>query len=185
MSMSRVSPVNWAAPARELAPLVELILSERGQVGELYPVLLNSPPIAAGMIHIGNAVRKEATLDAGIRELVICFVGTVNGADYEVFRHRSIAQDVGVPAEKIDALPRWPEADLWLPQERAVLQYAHEMTTSVRVRDASFTAIRGCFSDREIVELTVTIAYYNMISRILVALEIGTTPDTACDGARP
>ena len=40
------------------------------------------------------------------------------------------------------------------------------------VPEEIFLAVRGHFSERETLELTVTVAAYNMVSRVLVALEV-------------
>ena len=46
------------------------------------------------------------------------------------------------------------------------------MTLQVQVPQAVFDAARAHFSDRELVELTATVAAYNMVSRFLEALQI-------------
>jgi alkylhydroperoxidase family enzyme len=53
-----------------------------------------------------------------------------------------------------------------------VLAYAKAMTLQVQVPEAVFTAVRTHFGDRELVELTATVAAYNMVSRFLEALQI-------------
>ena len=51
--------------------------------------------------------------------------------------------------------------------------YRHEeITTDVEVKDSTFDELRPRFSEQEILELTVTCPYYNMICRVLVALHI-------------
>jgi alkylhydroperoxidase family enzyme len=56
--------------------------------------------------------------------------------------------------------------------QRAVLEYTETMTREIRVPDNVFEKVRKCFDDQEIVELTVTIAAYNLVSRFLEALQI-------------
>jgi alkylhydroperoxidase family enzyme len=46
------------------------------------------------------------------------------------------------------------------------------MTRGIRVPDPIFTEVRRHFDDREVVELTATIAGYNLVSRFLVAMQI-------------
>ena len=55
----------------------------------------------------------------------------------------------------------------------AALAYTDAMTVSVSVPDAVFANLRRHFNDREIVEVTSTIAAYNCVSRFLVALDVG------------
>jgi alkylhydroperoxidase family enzyme len=46
------------------------------------------------------------------------------------------------------------------------------MTREVQVPAALFAQVRKRFSETEIVELTAAIAAYNMVARLLVALEV-------------
>jgi len=58
------------------------------------------------------------------------------------------------------------------PQQRAVLAYTDAITREIHVPDGVFKIIRSLFDERAIVELTATVAAYNMVSRFLAALQI-------------
>jgi alkylhydroperoxidase family enzyme len=49
------------------------------------------------------------------------------------------------------------------------------MTLNVKVPDEVYVGVRNQFSEREVVEITATIAAYNCVSRFLVALDVGET----------
>jgi alkylhydroperoxidase family enzyme len=55
----------------------------------------------------------------------------------------------------------------------AVLSYTDAMTLNVTVPEAVFAKVKEHFSEREVVEITATIAAYNCVSRFLVALDVG------------
>jgi alkylhydroperoxidase family enzyme len=55
----------------------------------------------------------------------------------------------------------------------AVLTYTDAMTLNVTVPDAVFARLKESFNEREVVEITATIAAYNCVSRFLVALDVG------------
>ena len=62
---------------------------------------------------------------------------------------------------------------LFNDDERAVVEFAVDMTRKVKVSDASFAKARAAIGgDQAIVELVGVIATYNMVSRFLVALGI-------------
>jgi len=64
-------------------------------------------------------------------------------------------------------------ADLFDRAELATLRLALEMTRSVHVADATFDEARTALADdARLVELVATIASYNMVSRVIVALGI-------------
>ena len=56
--------------------------------------------------------------------------------------------------------------------DRAVIEYTTVMTREVNVPDALFASVKRHFSDREMVELSVTIGAYNLVSRFLVAMQV-------------
>ena len=57
--------------------------------------------------------------------------------------------------------------------QRAALAYADWVTKNVHVPQGIFDAVKANFNDQQVVEITVTISTYNMVSRILVALDVG------------
>ncbi|MGP4014684.1 carboxymuconolactone decarboxylase family protein [Saccharopolyspora sp. 5N708] len=145
-----------------------------GHLTPLDQMLLHSPPIADGWNSLLGAVRTRVGLPADIRELAILRVAAVNGADYEWNAHEPIAHAAGLTrtgALRTDATAD-AAAALTAPQ-RAALAYTDAMTRSVAVPDEIFDALREHFSDQRIVELTATIAAYNMVSRFLIALHVG------------
>jgi alkylhydroperoxidase family enzyme len=73
----------------------------------------------------------------------------------------------------VDADPRaLPTSDVLGEVEKIIIQYAAQMTLDVKVSDALFAAMRAHFDTTQIVEITSAIATYNMVARILVALQI-------------
>lgn len=149
--MPRLRNASWENDS-DLAPLVAKILQHRPYLGELYPMLLNSPPMAEGLLEFGTAVRQKATLDGRIRELVICRVGLLLGATYEVFRHKEIALNEGVSGAQLDALVDWRTSSAFDARARAALAYAEAITSDIHVEDAAFDVLRPLFSEREILE---------------------------------
>ncbi len=60
----------------------------------------------------------------------------------------------------------------------AALLYTDHMSRVVAVPDSVFAKLKGAgFSAKEIVELTATIATYNMVGRFFVALDIAESND--------
>lgn len=156
----------------DLAEIEGRILAERGRVSLLYQVLLNSGPIASGWERMLTAVRNQTRVPANLRELVILRVAVLNGANFEFDAHIPHAERAGVSAEKIDAVRTTELAAVFAPLERLVLELADAMTRDIVVPDALFNRLRNCFDATEIVEIVATVAAYNMVSRLLVALNV-------------
>ncbi len=157
----------------DTAPLAERIRRERGSVLNLYAMLLHSPPVAEGWLAFLTAIRQKCALSGRIRELVILRIAALNGADYEFRSHLPFALAEGLTQAQVDALREGGDPQRAFDAvERAVLAYADAMTRGVHVPDAVFDAVRPHFGERELVELTATVAAYNLVSRFLEAMRI-------------
>jgi len=175
--MARVSPVD-ATSHPELAPLVERIRGGRGgRLLNLYRALLHSPPLAEAWMAFNDAVRRATTLDDRVRELVILRVALANRVAYVFDVHRTrYAAPAGVTAAECDALADWRAAACFDARERALLAYVDAVTCEVQVPEAAFSALRGHFDERAVVEITVLVGAYNLHTRVLGALEVDPEP---------
>lgn len=169
MKPPRVKPV---APGTrpELAGLEARIRSARGRLSPLYSVLLNSPLLAGGWEQFFTIIRQNTSVPPRLRELVILRIAVLNGADYEFEAHVPHALAAGLPQEAIEGLRN--DALQLQGVESIVLQYTDAMTRDLVVPDALYAQLDQAFDVKTLVELTATIAAYNMVSRFLIALRI-------------
>jgi AhpD family alkylhydroperoxidase len=155
--------------------IADRIRDRRG--GALRPLdrmLLHSPQLADGWNSLLGAIRQRIALPAAIRELVVLRIAVLNRADYEGAAHEAEARAAGLGDPQLAALRREDaarSADLD-PRQRRVVAYTDAMTGDIRVPGEVFEALRADFKDAELVELTATVAAYNMVSRFLVALDV-------------
>jgi len=170
--MARLPNVDAGTPGVD-ADLVRAVRERRGgELLNLDRMLLHSAPVARGWNGYMGAIRTGCALAGDLRELVILQVAVLNRAPYEFAQHVPVALADGLAQRKIDALVDWRTASVYSERERDVLAYAEAMTLNVQVDEAIFKAVRRHFSDRELVELTATVASYNMVSRFLEALGV-------------
>jgi len=167
-------PPDDAGPEEVVAP----IRARRGgTLLNLDRQLLYSPPLAAGWNELMGAVRSRLVLPELLREIAICAVATINRAPYEFHHHAPLLRAAGASEAQVDSLrdvdAALAAAGLFGPAGDATLRLAVEMTRSVQVADQTFDAARRALGDdRQLVELIGTIASYNMVSRVIVALGI-------------
>ena len=159
------------------ADLLRTIQSRRGgTLLNLDRQLLHSAPLARGWNACMGAIRGETRLDGALRELVILRVAVLNRAPYEFAQHAPVGLAEGLTQAQLDALPAWQASALFDERARDVLAYCDAMTLQVQVPQPLFDAVRRHLDAREMVELTATIAAYNMVSRFLEALQIEIEP---------
>ena len=169
---TRIQPVE-PGTRPELAEIEAKIQAERGRVSLLYQVLLNSPAIAQGWEQLLTAVRNRSSLPADLREMVILRIAVLNRAPYEFDAHVPHAQKAGVPDEKIAAIRDATLASMFSAQEKCVLQLTDTMTRDIEVGDALYALVKRYFDEQQMIDLLVTVAAYNMVSRFLVAARVG------------
>jgi len=161
--------------------VTEAIRQRRGgELNQLDRTLLHSFPIAAGWNTFFSAVRTQTSIPADVRELIICRIAALNSAWFEWEQHYALALEAGVDETLMQLVKKGKAWDLSGMQEMecgtlrwTVLRYVDSMTLNVHVPDQLFDDLRPWWSNQEIVELTAIIASYNMVSRFLVALDVG------------
>ena len=175
----RIQP--WAP---SLAPrdteLVAAIEARRGgALMNLDRMLLWSEPLARGWNVYLRALRQEISLAPFVRELAICVVARLTGADYEFHHHAPELKKAGASDAQLEALDD-PDAASMSSQfdepQRAVIRFAIASTRDVKIPDSTFAALGQRLSPTEVVELVAVTAAYNMVARFLVALQV--TPET-------
>lgn len=172
---------SWS-PA--LAPrdteLVAAIEARRGgTLLNLDRMLLWSEPLARGWNVYLRALRQEISLSPFVRELAICVVARLTGAEYEFHHHapeliRAGASDAQLAA--LDDPSAAAASDQFDELQRAVIRFAIASTRSVQIPDSIFNSLKQRMSSTEVVELVAVTAAYNMVARFLVALQI--TPES-------
>jgi len=162
--------------ARRDERLLEAIRARRGgKFINLDLALLWSEPLARGWNALLGAVRREFAVSPRLKELAICVVARITGAEYEFDHHWPEYVKAGGRDElraRLDDPDKRTGDPEFSDDERLVIRYAIAMTRSVRVPASLFADMKRRFGDSEIVELTAAIAAYNMVARFLVALEV-------------
>jgi alkylhydroperoxidase family enzyme len=174
--MSRISLLEeFPAEANDFVDRIRR--QRRGTLLKLYKALLHSPPLAESWFGHMNAVRWGSTLPGRLRELIIIRIATIHAVAYVIRQHvPTLAEADGVSLTECEALKDWRHCVSFNEAERAALAYCDGVTTEVNVADDVFEALRPHYSERQLVELTVLIATYNMHVRVIQALEIA--PET-------
>jgi alkylhydroperoxidase family enzyme len=139
-------------------------IETRGQrIINLFKVLGHCPYVGLNWHRLGNSLLRGEELPARLRE---------PGSRYEFAQHTAIGLRTGLTQQQIAAIPNWPSSTEFSEEERTVLAYTDEVEQDIRVRDETFAALKVFLSEHAIVELTVAIGYYGMVSRFLVALDV-------------
>lgn len=145
----------------------------------LHRALVHSQGGTRAFSGLGQWIRYGAKLDPRLRELAILQVGWLAKSPYEWSHHVKIGYDFGVKDSDIEALKKESAGEnSGLPDlDRNVLRAAREMTTEGKMREETFKALHDELGHELTVELTIVIAFYNGVVRLLGTLGIDVEPE--------
>jgi len=121
-------------------------------------------------------VRLKTGFDPKLFELVSLRVAQISECPFCVDLHGTEARKAGETERRIGALVVWRDTPFFSPPERAALEWAERLTRlgESRSLDEPYAALQAHFSDRQIAQLTFSIAVMNAMTRI--AIGFGRTP---------
>ncbi len=145
----------------------------------LYRALVHSPNGARNFSRLGGFIRRHSRLDPRLRELAILQVGYVTGSAYEYSHHVEIGRGLGVSDADIRAIEAESAGRTGNlePLAEAVIRAAREMTQDIAVSDQTFAEMRQGLDEECLVDLLLTIAFYNGVVRLLATLQIDVEDD--------
>src|SRR5262245_64355291 len=171
--MARVSLID-EKDHPELSDLIATIKkARRGELLNLYRILLHSPALAQAWMEFNNAARWKSELDGRLREIATIRIGHLCRADYIVQQHvPRLAVAEGLTLAECDALSDWRASGLFSERERAALAYTDAVTRDLVVPDAVFAGLRRHFNERQLVELAGLVGMYVRRGCVFTALQI-------------
>jgi alkylhydroperoxidase family enzyme len=145
----------------------------------LFQALVNSPNGARAFHGLGQFIRYGSKLDPRLRELAILQVGWLARSPYEWSHHVKIGHDFGVSDDDIRALIDETAGRSTNLDEiaKSVLLAAREMTNDGAMSATTFATLQTALGNELVVDLTLTIGFYNAVVRVLATLQIDVEDD--------
>ncbi|HSX95689.1 MAG TPA: carboxymuconolactone decarboxylase family protein [Hydrogenophaga sp.] len=134
-----------------------------------------SPEGAKAMGGLHHFVSKGTALPPLLTHLVFLRVSQINGCAHCIDIHTRDLIAEGMSVEKLVLVPVWHEAEyLFSDQERAALAWTEEVTrvSETHASDEAYAAALGAFGEKDLVDLTLTIATMNAINRMGVSFRM-------------
>ncbi|KJX97620.1 4-carboxymuconolactone decarboxylase family protein [Zymoseptoria brevis] len=169
------APTAPADPTPENKAIYERIEARR-KPRPLIPLdlaLLHNPAIADGYNTLMGAIRTNSSFPLVLAELAICYIAVLNTAVYEWTAHAPIALNAGASRQQLKAVLNGDViSEVFSEEEKDVLAYTYQSTKNINVEDDLFGRLKGRYTDQQVMELSITVAGYNMVSRFLVSLDV-------------
>lgn len=169
--MGQISTIERDQAPEELRPTYDVISKKLGAMLNYFKTMAHSPGLLPAFLGL-NGTQSKSALDPKLRELAYLRVSAINGCEYCVHYHQMAAKSAG-----------WTEADLsgiagpdfgggLDDLSRDVVLFADQVTKTCRADDAVSGRLKSKLSERELVELTATVALASYTNRFNMALAI-------------
>ena len=152
------------------------VLDETGAVRGPFAAILRHPRSGNALKEMAAALRFNGLLPDLAREAVILVVAVHWDAGHEWWAHEPVARRAGMTDEQLAALKAGERATF----DDDVAQAAHDAARAIVLRDDltddEYAAAVGVLGEQLLVEVTVLIGYYSLLSMQLRVFRVP-TPD--------
>jgi AhpD family alkylhydroperoxidase len=145
---------------------------ENGRVPNYLRALSATPGAANAYAHLIKTVLYGGTLEPEVKQGMGFRIAQVYGSPYVAAHMRRLLQSTE-RGRTILANLRAENFDTLSPADRLALNYSEWLTRDVHgVSDADFQKVRGYFNDSQVVELTLTVCFFNYFTRLAEGLNL-------------
>ena len=141
--------------------------------------MANNPEASKAFSVPAMYIRNKSKLDPRLRELAILQVGYLAKSPYEYSHHVKLGREAGVSDDDIRAIGEETAGrpSKLEPLAKTVLRAAREMTSDLAMSDATYSALEKELGRQKLIDLTMAIAFYNAVVRLLATLQIDVEPE--------
>lgn len=176
----RVAPLTDS----EMGPEVQEMIAGRfgdAPVFNVFRTLARAPKAYKRFMGWGGYIlSKYNDLSPRDRELVILRAGYNWKAGYEWAQHKRIGLDCGLTEDEIERIKAGPDAPGWSANDKALLQATDELTSDAFITDETWAAL-SAFSDKQKMDLVMTVGQYTLVSMMLNSFGVPLDDDLELD----
>jgi AhpD family alkylhydroperoxidase len=130
-----------------------------------------SPEAVSSMYALGRYL-AACGLERSLQELIRLRASQINGCVLCVDMHTKALKEQGMDERKVHSVVVWYESPFFSERERAALAWTEAVTlvTEGHVPDDVYQEVRQQFSEKELTDLTFSLATINAWNRIAISL---------------
>jgi len=176
--MPRITPITSKSQlAPEHQPVFDAVEKVYGNIRGPWTMLLHSPKLTEKMLPLTPFLWHESIIEGKLRSVGILAAVREREAAYVWAAQVGMARKNGVREDIIDLLRAKGDAGKLPMPERDIVNYVRQLLRNNRVDQATFDSLKNRFGAQWLVELTVAIGYFGLVSGIANAFEVPAPPD--------
>ena len=167
--ISKLDPHDWDPGLKALTQPDTATPLEQG----LMRMFAHTPGIAKGLAAFGGSLKMHRTLPSRLVELVRLRVAFHNQCRSCMAIRYTDAVNAGVTEDLVCELADPPGADNLTEAELSALRFADLFANNhLAIDDATFNELRGHFTEPEVMELTMNVAFFVGFGRLAATLHM-------------
>lgn len=155
-----------------LKPIFDAMRAKGAGPLHIHRTIGQAPEVYKGFAAFATALRVPGATSRGDRELAILRTTQLRHGDYEFIQHRRIGLTCGLTEQQVDGLSDWQNKPFYDDRQRLILKYVDSMIADGAVDAPTMREVRNTFSPKEIVELTMTSAFYTAVVQFSSAVRV-------------
>jgi len=161
------------------APLLARPYFADGDPGPIVAALAQVPELLEVTAPFLGVVLGPSAIPIRTKEMVILRTSARASCRYCVEAHTVVARDVGLSVTEVKALRGEFDAATVFPDpdDQAVIGWCDALVGTGPVGPGAKAALRACFADHEVVELTLLVTTTLLLNRFCTALGLPTSAD--------
>jgi len=161
--MTYVKPLDQDSAGDSAKPILAAIEKRFGQSLEIFDVMAHQPSVLEGIVKVNEGLHES--LPGKLRELAYVLSSRINECGYCSHFHSKAALQEGVSQDQLDQIVDFAQSNLFSDDEKAVLQYASELTTTGDVGEPAVNRVKEFLDEKQLVILASTVALANFTNR--------------------
>jgi 4-carboxymuconolactone decarboxylase len=172
-----IAPEDWSPEAYEAYEVLNSSATKAlGTSSNMSMTLANHPKLAKAYYALGRHLLLESTVSHRLREILTLRIGWRYKSGYEWYHHVRFGLRIGLTHEEIEAVKTGPEAAVWSPAERCVLQVTDQLCAGGAIEDAVWNELCTHLDRQQAMDLIYTIGHYVMTAWAISAFGVQIEP---------
>ena len=147
-------------------------MTEDGRLIGPFNALLLHPEVTAKLLEFQVAESRNTGLSPSVREVVIIVLGSVYGADYELYAHKSVARIAGLADDHVLALSGGSIPEGLGEHENLAARLTQALATHHRIDDELYQEAESAFGAKGLFGIAAVLGVYHTVCTMLTLFEV-------------
>lgn len=146
--------------------------TEDGRLIGPFNALLLHPEVAAKLLEFQAAESTNTSLSPSVREVVIIVLGSVYGAEYELFAHKLMARTAGLADDHVVALCGGNIPEGLGEQEKLAARLTFALATRHHIDEEMYQEAESAFGVKGLFDIVAVLGVYHTVCTMLTLFEV-------------